>query len=353
MDTLYALILAGGRGTRFWPLSRAERPKQCISIDDDESYLAQTVRRLSSIIPKERILVVTGKAMEAAVRELLHDIPDENILVEPWGRNTAPSIGWGAIEIGKRCVGGIMAVFPCDHRIGKPEQLREVVLGAAQAVAATNAFVTLGIQPDRPETGFGYLEVGPSAGEWGGHTFHTVEQFLEKPDPDTAEAFLEGGRHLWNAGMFVFSVDGLRDAFRTHLPRSATALEIIAHDPSRLMDEWGNLDATSIDYGIMERSRHILTVPCDLDWSDMGSWTAVGDDLPKVPGGKGKAREIVAHQSNKCIVHAPGKVVALLGVEELVVVDTPDALLVMHASRSQQVGDIVRLLEDIDIKGLT
>jgi len=353
MDTLYALVLAGGRGTRFWPLSRKERPKQCVSLNGADAYLSQTVERLSRFIPKERILIVTGKPMEAAVRSVLNGIPDDNILVEPWGRNTAPCIGWGAVEIGKRCVGAVMAVFPCDHRIGKPDLLESVVLSAAQAVAATNAFVTIGIQPDRAETGFGYLAVGPEAGTWGGHACHTVEHFMEKPAPDIAQQFLESGRHLWNAGMFVFSVDALRDAFRTHLPRSATALENIAHDPSQLVTEWGNLDATSIDYGIMERTRHILTIPCDLDWSDMGSWSTISEDLPKIPGGHGTARTVVSHQSTGCVVHAPDKVVALLGLENVVIVDTEDALLVMHADRAQQVGKIVRLLEDSDEKGIT
>ncbi len=353
MDTLYALVLAGGRGTRFWPLSREERPKQCIPIGSNEAYLAQTIARLQPIIPLERILIVTGHPMEQAVRAVAPELPEQNILVEPWARNNAPSIGWGAVEIGKRSADAVMAIFPCDHHIQNEKDFQGVVLSAAAAAAATNSIVALGVRPNRPETGYGYLEVGPVTGEWGSHQFRTVDNFVEKPDPATAQTFVGGGRHAWNAGMFVASVAGLRDAYRTHLPRSATALELIALDPSRLKEEWGNLDATSIDYGIMERSRRIMTVLCDFGWSDMGSWSAVGPEMDKISGGRGIVQQSVSIDASNCIVHAPGKVVALLGVDNLVVVDTEDALLVMPTDRAQQVGDLVRLIDESDIDGVT
>ncbi len=349
MDKLYALVIAGGRGTRFWPMSRRDTPKQCLSIAGEEAYLLQTVNRLRPIIPEERILVVTGRDMEASVRSVLRNLPPENILVEPWGRNTAPCIGWGAVEIGRRCSGATMAVFPSDHKIGDPDTFRQVVLAAADACRSTNAFVTLGIQPTRPETGFGYLQVGAEVGAWGEFSFHSVERFSEKPDRNTAIKYLEGGRHLWNAGMFVFSVDGIRDAFRSFLPRSAEALEIIQHDPASLETQWGALDAISIDYGIMERSRHILTVPCEIGWSDMGSWNAAGEEMPSIKGGRGVVRHIVSRDSSNCVVHAPNKVVALLGVDDVVVVDTDDALLIMDVGHAQRVGEVVRSLEDDDL----
>ena len=353
MEELYALVIAGGRGTRFWPVSRRSHPKQCISFAGRTALLEQTIERLLPLIPVERILVGTGRDMEASVRAVLPDLPHENLLVEPWGRNTAPCIGWGAVEVGRRCAGAVMAVFPSDHVIDDADGLRTVVADAAKAAKATNSFVTLGITPTRPETGFGYLEIGPEVGAWGSSSFRTVSRFVEKPDPDTARMFVEGGRHLWNAGMFVFSVDGLRDAFRSYLPRSAEALERISQNPESLEEEWGNLDATSVDYGIMERSRHILTVPCDLGWSDVGTWTAAAGEMPVVPGGRGVARAVVSRESQSCVVHAPDKVVALIGLEGVVVVDTPDALLVMSADRAQQVGDVVRTLEDGDLKEFT
>ena len=353
MDTLYALVLAGGRGTRFWPLSREHRPKQCVPIGKKAAYLSQTISRLLPIIPAERILIVTGYPMESAVRAIAPEIPEHNILVEPWARNNAPSIGWGAVEIGKRCTDAVMGIFPCDHQIQDETNFQQVVMSAANAASATNSIVALGVRPSRPETGYGYLEVGPVTGEWGSQQFRTVDNFVEKPDPDTAESFVQGGKHVWNAGMFVASVAGLRDAYRTHLPRSATALELIALDSGRIEEEWGNLDATSIDYGIMERSRRIMTVLCDFGWSDMGSWSAVGPEMERISGGRGTVRHAVAIDSTNCVVHAPGKVVALLGVDNLVIVDTQDALLVMPAERAQQVGDLVRLIDQSDIEGVT
>jgi mannose-1-phosphate guanylyltransferase len=353
LSDLYSLILAGGRGTRFWPCSRRDRPKQCISIAGQQAYLQQTIDRLLPLIPADRILVVTGREMEGSVREVVSGLPHENLLVEPWGRNTAPCIGWGAVEIGRRTPNALMAVFPSDHQIRDDAQFRSVVAGAADAARATNALITMGISPTRPETGFGYLEVGVFVGEWGGHRFQTVERFTEKPDPDTASRYVEHGTHLWNAGMFLFRVDAIRDAFRSYLPSSAEALERIQHDPARLEEEWGNMEATSIDYGVMERSRHLLTVPCAFGWSDMGSWHAAADEMPKVPGGRGLAAHVIARDASGCVVHAPDKVVALLGVENLVIVDTKDALLIMHADRAQQVGEVVRHLEESDLSRFT
>jgi len=353
VSELYALIIAGGRGTRFWPCSRRDRPKQCISIGGQEAILQQTINRLLPLVPAERIIVITGGDMVDAVRDVAQGIPEENLLVEPWGRNTAPCIGWGAVEIGRRSTNPTMAVFPADHQIGDPEMFRSVVQGAADAARATNAIVTIGISPTRPETGFGYLEVGTEVGSWGGHTFHTVERFNEKPDPDTAQRYLEGQRHLWNAGMFVFTTDAIRDAYRAYLPRSAEALERIQYNPDSLKENWGELDATSIDYGILERSRHILTVPADFGWSDMGTWQAAAADMPRISGGRGVVAHIVAKDAKSNVVHAPHKLVALIGVSGLVVVDTEDALLVMDANQAQQVAEIVRRLDEDSLEKYT
>lgn len=353
MDGLYALILAGGRGTRFWPVSRKTMPKQCISIAGETPLLTKTIDRLARLIPPERILVATGADMKDAVQDVVPSIPAANILVEPWGRNTAPCIGWGLVEVGRRDPNAVLVVCPSDHLIQDEDGLCDAIRSAALAARTTNKIVTLGISPDRPETGFGYLELGPPVGEWGTNAVHTVAQFVEKPDPETAKKYLEGGRHLWNAGMFVFSVGAGRDAYRTHLPKTAEALERIARVPTSIQTEWGNLEATSIDYGIMERSRHILTIPLSVGWSDVGTWSAAGATMPDMPGGRGIAKAVVQRDSENCIIHAPGKTVAILGLEGIVVVDTPDALLVMKADRSQQVGDIVRKIEELELGELT
>ena len=345
MDDLYALILAGGRGTRFWPLSRRSKPKQCLPIGGDQPLLSQAIDRLAPLVPAERVLVATGRDMESSVRSVARGIPSENILVEPWGRNTAPCIGWGTVEIQRRNRNGVVVVCPSDHLVENSKGLRDAIRGAAAAAVSTNNIVTLGVQPDRPETGFGYLQVGAALGTWEGQQVHSVAKFVEKPDPTTAKRYLESGEHLWNAGMFVFTVGAARDAYRAFLPRTAEALERLAISGSAIDDEWGNMDATSIDYGIMERCRHVLTIPLNVGWSDVGTWAAAGTVMPPVPGGRGVAGAVLQRDSSNCVIHAPGKTVALIGVDGVVVVDTEDALLVMRSDMSQQVGDIVRQIE--------
>ena len=353
IEELYALVLAGGRGARFWPLSRRARPKQCLSLGDGPAAIVSTIERLRPLIPVDRILVATGREMESAVRASLPDIPPENFIVVPWGRNTAPCIGLGAVEIGRRSPDAVMAVFPSDHQIDDDESLRSVVSGAAAAAKATNAFVTIGVEPTRPETGFGYVEVGPQMGEWGGHCFLKVSRFREKPSIDLAREFVDSGQYLWNAGMFVFTVGALKDALRRFLPRTSEALERVTQNPDSLEDEWGNMDATSIDYGVMERSNAILTVRCDLGWRDLGTWSSAGETMPRHGAGRGVAAQVIAKDASNCVVYAPGKAVALIGVEDLVVVDTEDALLVMQGDRSASVGEVVRDLESQGQDGLT
>lgn len=347
VDSLWVLVLAGGRGTRFWPVSRRVRPKQCVSVlGSGRTMIQATLDRLQPLVPHERILVLTGPSMADEIRAQLPEVPDENILVEPSPRNTAPCIGWGAVEVGRRAGGNaVLAVLPADHHIGRPAALRQVLADAAEAARTTNALITLGITPTRPDPGFGYLEIGSTMGTWGETSFRMVDRFTEKPDRATATRWIEGGRHLWNAGMFVFTVDAVRDAFRESLPRSAVALQRLQFDP-RLLDEvWEELDATSIDYGLMEKSRHILSAPCALDWSDLGSWAAAGGLLPEVEGGRGLARAVVSVDAHGCVVRAPDKAVALVGVRDLVVVDTEDALLVMHRDRAQDLRTVLARLE--------
>ena len=354
MTELWGLIMAGGRGARFWPRSRRSLPKQCLSLDGGDSLLQGTVARLKPLIPVERLLVVTGPEMVEAVRAQLPELPAANILVEPSARNTAPCIGWGAVEIGRRGgSGAVMAVLPADHHVLDEVGLRAVLAAAAEAASSTNAMVTLGIKPTRPETGYGYLELGTPVGEWQGHAFRMVERFREKPDGDTAREYLAGGRHLWNAGMFVFNVEAVRDAFRHFLPATAMVLEQLQRRPERLEELWPETDSISIDYGVMERSMHLLTVPCDVGWTDVGSWESAGELLPEVQGGRGHAQQILAEQSHGNVVHAPGKVVALLGVDDLVVVDTGDALLVMRKGHGQQVRHLLDRLEAEGLDSLT
>ncbi|MFT4976231.1 MAG: mannose-1-phosphate guanylyltransferase [Myxococcota bacterium] len=344
MSDVYAVIMAGGRGARFWPRSRRTLPKQCLSVDGGPTLIQQTVSRLASLVPPQRVLVITGPDMAPAIRAQLPSVPPENILIEPQGRNTAPCVGLGAVEVGRR--GGPDAVFlclPADHIVAAPDVLLSALQTAVSAARREHALVTLGITPTRPETGFGYLELGERVA--GAAEVYRVARFREKPDAASAQAYLESGRYLWNAGMFVFAVSDILSAFAEHLPRSAAALARIAASPSTLASEWGELEATSIDYGIMERSRRILTVPCDPGWSDVGSWSAAAALMPEQRGHRVLSDVLVDIDAEECVVYAPGKAVALVGVEGLVVIDAEDAILVMSRERSQDVREVVRQLE--------
>ena len=238
MDKIFAVVMAGGRGARFWPRSRRTLPKQCLSVDGGPTLIQQTVRRLQPLVDPERVLVITGRDMVASIREQLPEVPAENVLVEPQGRNTAPCVGLGAVEVMRR--GGEDAVFMClpaDHIVQSPEVLREALGAAVAAARSEGALVTIGISPSRAETGYGYLELGPVVTS-GPPEVRSVRRFREKPDAETAKTYLADGRHLWNAGMFLFRVDALRDAFRQLLPATAEVLAEVQRRPERLGALW-------------------------------------------------------------------------------------------------------------------
>lgn len=339
MSELYALIIAGGVGARFWPRSRKDRPKQCLEVGAQGSLIRRTVERLAPLIPPDRVFVVTAASMAQAISQELPELPPERILVEPAGRNTAAAVGWGCAHLAAQ-VGGDprIAVLPADHLIADHHELRSLLADAALA-AEGGALLTLGIDPTRPETGFGYLALGPEAGRFGRHVFRQVERFVEKPDAETAQAYLDGGRHLWNAGMFVFRFQALAQVFQAHLPQMWAQIQAIVQEPTRLESSYPQLQKISFDVGIMEKAERVLTTRAAMGWSDLGSWEAVAEHLPEVPGGRGQGR-IVAVDARDNVVYAPDKVVALLGVEGLVVVDTGDALLVCPRDHAQRVREL-------------
>jgi mannose-1-phosphate guanylyltransferase len=242
-----------------------------------------------------------------------------------------------------------MAVLPADHVVADEAAFRCVLSAAAEAAAHTNSLVTIGIQPTQPESGYGYLQVGGELGRWGGHPCLRVRRFVEKPDTQTAQAFLSTGEYLWNAGMFCWTVDAIRDAYREYLPRTWAAMEALAHRPDSIDDLWERFDATSVDYGVLERSRGVLTVPANLGWSDVGTWSALREVLPTTSGGSVIAAQTVALEASGNVVHAPGKLAALFGVEGLVVVDTGDVLLVSRVERAQEIR---RIHEEVERRGL-
>ena len=345
--TLNALVLAGGSGTRFWPLSRRRRPKQLLALEGEDSLLRSTVARLAPLVPPRAIWVCTTRDLAAAVRSELPEVPPEQVLVEPEGRNTAPAIGWSVRSMPETVRGGVVAVLPADHRVGEPERFREVLAAAARVVAAEDRVMTLGVTPRWAETGYGYLELdadGEPGAEPAEQEVRRVRRFVEKPSPEDAARFLVSGRYLWNAGIFVFRGSRLLELLACHEPELARGLEQIAAAPGRLAELYPLLPARSIDYAVMEKLDSLVTLPLDCGWSDLGSWGALEELLPAdALGNTGRGDRLALDAAGNLLFSDSGTI-AVLGVQDLIVVRTGDAVLVMPKSRSQEVRRLVQEL---------
>ena len=348
---LRALILAGGSGTRFWPLSRRRRPKQLLALDAEESLLQVTVERLAPLIPPAEVWVVTTRELALAVREQLPGVPPEQILAEPEGRNTAPAIGWSIRSMGAAGRDAAVAVFPADHRMADPEAFRRVLAAAHRAVAADDRVMTLGVAPRWAESGYGYLELGETVDEATG--LRRVVRFTEKPDPETARRFFESGRYLWNAGIFVFRGGRLLDLLAEHEPEVAAGLDAIAaaadsdsdgDGPAELEALYAGLKSISIDHAVMERCADLVTLTLDAGWSDLGSWEALAEVLAANDPGNVERGDVLALDGDGNLLMAESGSIAALGVSDLVIVQTGDAVLVVPRSRSQEVKTLVEEL---------
>ncbi|WP_305731670.1 mannose-1-phosphate guanylyltransferase [Trichlorobacter ammonificans] len=351
---MYVVILAGGSGTRFWPLSRKTRPKQLISVLDGPTMLQRTVERILPLQPK-RVLVVTNRLQAAETEQQLaryRSLVPVDVIAEPVGRNTAPAVGLAAAIIAAHDPEGIMAVLPADHYIRDDQGLCRVLANAAQT-ARNGWLVTLGIVPTAPETGYGYLEADTSLR---GDGPFPVSRFVEKPDHATALSYLESGRFFWNSGMFVWRADTILAEIGRHMPELAERLDTLdfSGDVWELSDLdgqiagiYGAIGGQSIDYGVMERSDRVQMWPADIGWSDLGSWSALPEVLEMDDNGAVAVNSLahLAIDSSGCIVSGNGGVVATIGVDNLVVVSTGDAVLVCPRERAQEVRQVVEELE--------
>ena len=353
---LWALVLAGGSGTRLWPLSRPEAPKQLLALTDPErSMLRLTVDRLAPLIPPERVLVLTAADHVAAVREQLPEVPPTQVLGEPAPLGTAAALGLGLAWLRARDPSALMAVLSADHQIAPAEAL-QADLARAVGLARAGWLVTIGIPPSSPETGFGYIELGEvlPPEEGGDGRGRQVARFVEKPDLARAKTFVAGGRHLWNAGMFAWSVAGIQAAFQRHLPRLAQTLDALteaatlgaASFADALSRLWpGIQDRTTIDYGIMEPAQRVACVPAGFEWLDIGSWAAVKETLPADEDGNAVLGRHLGLDSHDNLIFAPdGRLIATIGLSGMVVVDTPEALLICPVDRAQEVKRLVDAL---------
>jgi mannose-1-phosphate guanylyltransferase len=343
----HAVLLAGGSGTRFWPLSRAKRPKQFLSLASDKTLLFETFARVEELAGAARTWVVCGRDHAALVREALPALPPAHLVVEPAARNTAPAIGLAAVEVSREDPAATLVVLPSDHHIADPAAFR-AALRAAVRVAEGGDLVTLGIPPTRPETGYGYLRRGKLR-EKG---VYAVEAFVEKPDAATAEKYLRDPAYSWNAGIFVFRADALLEAIRQHLPAVDAQLARIARDPGALAEAFPRVPSISIDYGVMEKARRIALVdPGAIGWSDVGSFAALAEVRPLDARGNALSGDALAIESDGCVVLSEGgRLVAAVGLRDVCVIDAGDAILVVPKHRAQ---DVRKVVDELRSRGRT
>ncbi len=368
----YPVILAGGRGTRFWPLSRKKRAKQLLALDGRQTMIQQTVKRLLPLAPPSRCWIITNNDLRSGIGQQLGRIPKAQIVAEPVARNTAPAIGLAAFLLLRNDPKAVLGMFPSDHVIADDKTFQQLVSRAIAVAAAGANIVTLGITPTRPETGYGYIEAGAAVEEKErGVAFRPCEdvlrvrRFTEKPDAQHAREFVEAGNYYWNSGMFVWSAQTLAGALREHLPPTAELLEKIAAAwgtpkfAATFRQLYPRCENISIDYAVLEprsqkgeRASNLFCIPSEFGWNDLGSWTALYEHRLRSGANVHAGANVIDGPQSFTLgaegnyVHAPGKFVAVVGVKDVVVVETPDALLVTTRQHSQDVGKVVKHLDE-------
>jgi len=355
----YPVILAGGRGTRFWPLSRKRRAKQLLALDGKQTMIQQTVSRLLALSPAKRFWIITNEDLRSAIVRQLPKLPKPQILAEPVGRNTAPAIGLAAFLLLREDPAAVIGLFPSDHVIADEKRYRETLERGIEIAAAGANIVVLGIRPNRAETGYGYIETG---GLFHGDALR-VRRFTEKPNAERAAEFVAAGSYFWNSGMFLWSAQTLVEALREHLPKTASLLEEIAETygtrkfASTFKRVYPECENISVDYAVLEprsakgeEAGNIYCLPADFGWNDLGSWTALHEHhtAKSTPpeGNLVESSDVFLLNARGNYIHAPGKFVAAIGVTDLVVVETPDALLITTRQHAQDVGKVVKYLDE-------
>ncbi len=350
---VYALIIAGGVGARFWPRSRKRSPKQLLEIIGSGTMIQNTVYRLDPIVPKERILIVTNAHQADEVRRQLPRIPAENIIIEPFGRNTAPAIALGAQILKKRVGEAIMFVLPADHLVHDIAAFQETLIRAVDVAEKSKGFVTVGVTPTRPETGYGYIQFHrqEEEGKFASQDAWPIVTFAEKPNVETARRFLESGDFVWNSGMFIWRISTILNGFAEFLPELADELDRLNPHidtdgfAEALEMAYSEMKPISVDYGVMEKAENRYVIPADFGWNDLGSWDEVSRIFPKDEDGNAVEGDVFISDSKNCHISASSdRMIAAIGIEDLIVIDTPDGLLLCRKGQSQGVKEVVDFL---------
>lgn len=349
---MYAVIMAGGSGTRFWPKSRNRLPKQLIGIIDseDNTLIQLTVKRILPLIKMENIFIVTNVLHKEEIQRQLPDINENNIIAEPVGRNTAPCIGLAAIHLQRIDPEGCMIVLSADHFVKDEKMFRDVVLSACKFVSEKDCLITLGIKPARPETGYGYINIGEEIDNINGSTIYKVKKFTEKPDKETAEKFFSSSEYLWNCGIFIWKAGTIIERIKKFLPDIYGGLMDIDRyldttESSSIIEKvYSIIDSVSIDHGVLEKADDIAVIPCNPGWSDVGSWNTLYDLLPEDQYGNIEIGRHIKIDTHNSIINSRKRLVAAIGVNDMIIVDTDDAVLICHKDRAQEVKDIVNIL---------
>ncbi|GCE46667.1 mannose-1-phosphate guanylyltransferase [Thermosporothrix hazakensis] len=346
MEHFNAVILAGGSGTRLWPLSTPSFPKQFLPLPNGNSMIQETLERVAPLTCADQTWIVTGQSMADLAQEHLPSVPPEHVLREPMGRGSAAAIGWAAAVLARQDPDAVLAIFSADHVIANVETFRQS-LQLAYEWALQGSLVTIGITPTKPETGYGYIRFAEKLGEGHGHTTCRAERFVEKPDLETAKSYLADGHYVWNAGIFIWKASTFMAEMHEHLPDSARKLEAIAdamgtaNEQHVLEELWPTLQNITVDYGILEKTRNLVVIPADLGWCDVGNWEQYGMLFPADEQG---VRSVGHHQGfgsqNVVVYNNTGRRVYTIGVEDLIVVEMDDMTVICHKKDVQRVREL-------------
>lgn len=348
----YAVVMAGGAGTRLWPAARRSSPKQLQRLIFEKPLIAETIERLSHVYPLDRILVVTAERYADPIRETLPDLPRENVISEPVGRNTAAAIALAAFQVARDERNGVFAVFPADHVILKPEALYGA-LDFAHALAREHRVVDIGVPPNHPETGYGYIELGEELSQRDGYTAYTVKRFVEKPNLQQAQEYVRAGNYIWNSGMFVWRAGEYLDALQQQLPETYDRLKpaVESGNWDRLSEAYAQIQDISVDYAVMEKVSDVVALPVDFGWRDIGDWAALYDMMEHDQNGNAAAGKHVYLDVHDSLLVSPRRLITAIGMRDLIVVDTDDVVLVMPRARAQEVKQLLEKLKEEGLEG--